>query len=128
MEWTAGIVPEKGRQSEGLFQMPEWVSGKLSVVAVGSGCYPTVAGWATRFAQYTDSLKGPAALWIDWCLLALSWYRKIRLLGPAATLWFRRGLSASLVFHSRGCDSEKVAVEANVERVAAAKSWKSEWS
>lgn len=43
-------MPEKGRQSELLFRMPEWVSGKLSVVAVGSGCSPKVAGWAAHFA------------------------------------------------------------------------------
>lgn len=34
----------------------------------------------------------------------------------------------SLAFQSRGYDSGKAAVEAKVERVAAAKSWMSEWS
>lgn len=73
-------------------------------------------------------MKGPAALRVDWCLPALSWYQKTRLLGPAATLWFQRVLSESLAFQSRGYDSGKAAVEAKVERVAAAKSWMSEWS
>lgn len=42
------------------------------------------------------------------------------------TLWFQRALSVSLGFQSRG--SEKAAVGVKAGKMAAAKSWMSEWS